>query len=316
MVCVEVKNFIQMLPNYRKIALSLIGVLALGIPPAAAINIGVSPYRIEQEINSKTRSQAIRVLNLSSKPVEVKAVVRSWVMSEDNELQEVPADERSLSQWIIFTPSKFTIPARGAQTVRFAIRPKVQPKIGEHRAVIFFEEIPKAEKASSTVQTIGKLGVVIYGYTGKITRVGVLNSVTVDTKPNKVTGVFDISNKGNAYVRLSGQYAIWPAAKYPGAEVTQPVANLGKAEAKLPENLLDVGSLPSSPVLPDNRRRILLPITKKLPPGNYVLDINGELSGVPIDQGIPFTVPKQTTTQQPHTRPNTTHNQKTPLSNR
>lgn len=291
MVCIQVKNLIQMLPKSRNIALGLIGVLALAMPPATALNIGVTPSRVELEINSnKTRSQSIRVLNPSSEPIEVKAVIRSWVMSEDNKLQEFSAGEQSLEQWIIFTPSKFTIPAGGAQTVRFAIRPKVQPKSGEHRAVIYFEEVPPGNDKSKGVRIVGRLGVVIYGYVGNIKRLGVLNSVTVDTKPKAVGAIFDISNQGNAYVRLTGQYAIWPAAQYPGAEATKPIANLGKPEAKVPANLLDAGLLPSSPVLPENRRQLRLPITKTLPPGNYVLDIKGDLSGVPIKKGIPFTV--------------------------
>ncbi|WP_341524938.1 fimbria/pilus periplasmic chaperone [Nostoc sp. UHCC 0302] len=292
-----------MLSKSRNIALGLMGVLALGMPPATALNIGVTPSRIEVEINSsKTRTQAIRVLNPSSEPIEVKAVVRSWVMNEDNKLQEVAPSEQSLEQWIVFTPARFKIPAGGAQTLRFAIRPKVQPRSGEHRAVIYFEEVPPNNTQSKGVRIIGRLGVVIYGYVGKVKRVGVINSVTVDTKLKDLSAVFDISNQGNGYVRLNGQYAIWPAAKYPGAEATKPLANLGKPEAKIPKFVLDTGSLPSSPVLPENRRQLRLPITKKLPPGNYVLDINGDLSGVQINKGIPFTIPA-VSNNQPQSNP-------------
>lgn len=281
-----------MFQKSKNIALSLIGVLALGMPPAQAINIGVSPSRVEMEINSsKTRSQSIRVLNLSSEPVVVRAIVRSWVMSEDSKLQVVAPSEQSLEQWIVYTPSQFTIPARGAQTIRFAIRPRVQPQPGEHRAVLYLEEVPPIDAPSKGVRVMGRLGVVIYGYVGDVKRVGVVNSVTVDTKPNAISAVFDISSQGNAYVRLNGQYAIWPAAKYPGSEATKPLANLGSPKTKIPDVLLDAGALPSSPVLPNNRRQLLLPITKTLPPGNYVLDIDGNLSGLPIKKGIPFTVP-------------------------
>lgn len=285
----------QMFYKSRNIALGLIGALALGMPSATALNVGISPSRIEMEINSKTRSQSIRVLNLSSEPVEIKVSVRSWVMNEDNKLQDVAPSEQSLDQWIVFTPSQFKIPAGGAQTIRFAVRPKIQPKQGEHRAVLYLEDVRAPNTTdkpkSKSVRVVARLGVVIYGYVGDVKRVGVVNSVTVDTKPKTPNAVFDISNQGNAYVRLKGQYAIWPAAKYPGAEATGFVANVGQPGAKIPENVLDAGSLPSAPVLPSNRRQIRLPITKKLPPGNYVLDINGDLSGVSINKGIPFTVP-------------------------
>jgi hypothetical protein len=285
------------------LALSLVGLLALGIPSAEALNIGVSPSRIELELNRNTRTQAIRVLNFSSKPVDIRAYVRTWKMSEDNKFVEVPPTAESLDQWVVFTPSQFTVPARSAQTLRFAIRPRVEPKPGEHRAVIYFEELPSADNQTNGVRSVGRMGVVIYGYVGDIKRVGVLNSITVDPQPNGVTANFDVSSQGNGYVRLDGQYAIWPAAEYPGAEATKPIPNVDKPGQKLPENLLGAGKLPLLPVLPDTRRRLQLPITQKLAPGKYILDINGELNGVKIEQGIPFVVPEATATTSNSTKP-------------
>ncbi|MEH1866653.1 MAG: fimbria/pilus periplasmic chaperone [Nostoc sp.] len=290
------------------LALSLIGAFALGISSATALNIGVSPNRIELEISRKTRTQAIRVLNLSSEPIELKAYVRTWKMNADNKLVEMPSTEESLDQWTVFTPSQFTVAPRSAQTIRFAIRPKVQPKPGEYRAVLYFEEIPSASQKTEGVRSVGRLGVVIYGYVGDIKRVGVLNSITVAPQSNGVTARFDISSQGNGYVRLKGQYAIWPAAKYPGATATKPIDDLEKPGKKLPQNLLAVGVLPLLPVLPNTRHNLELPIIQTLEPGKYVLDINGELNGVKIDQGIPFTVLRATTTASNPTRSSNSRN--------
>lgn len=293
---------VQMLQKTTSVALSLIGLFTLGIPSATAIEVGVSPPRLEVEINGKTRSQSINIKNFSSEPVEMKAHISTWAMSKDNELQEIESNEQSLDQWIVFTPSRFTIPARGSQTVRFSIRPKVKPAPGEHRAVLFLEEVTSVNENPQAINTIGRLGVVIYGYAGDIKRIGVLNSVNVNTKSNGVTAVFDVSSTGNAHVRMKGQYAIYRAANYPGASATKPL-NTNNSKAKLPDNVLDVGSLELPPVLPSNRRQLLLSISKKLPPGNYVLDLNGELSGTPIDKAIPFTVPAATGNAQPTTKP-------------
>jgi hypothetical protein len=292
MVCVKVKNLYPKFTRFSNVALGLIGILALGIPPATAINVGVTPPRIELKLDGgKTRSQSIRVFNPASEPIEIKAYVRSWTMSEDNRLQDIDSSEQSLDKWIVFTPSRFTIPARGSQTFRFSVRPKVQPQPGESRAVVYFEEILPVDPNVKGIRITGRIGVVIYGYVGDIKRVGVVNSVTVDTKPKTPQAIFDISSQGNGYVRLAGQYSIWNADKYPGAEATKSIANLGKPDAKLPAAVVEAGLLPDAPVLPNNRRQIKLPINKTLPPGNYVLDINGKLSGTPIDQGIPFTIP-------------------------
>ncbi|PLZ99746.1 P pilus assembly protein, chaperone PapD [Fischerella thermalis CCMEE 5268] len=310
-----------MLRKVTTLALTAIGALTLGIPAAiAALDIGVSPSRVEVQINRKTRTQSIRVLNLSSKPLELKAYTRTWNMNEDGKLEDIASTEESLDRWIIFTPSQFTIPPKSSQTIRFAIRPRVQLKPGEHRAVLYLEEVrPSNEEQTKAIRTIGRFGVVIYGYVGDITRVGVLNSITVDTKPKVPTAVFDVSSTGSGYVRLKGQYAVWSAAKYPGAKATQGINDLGKPGKKLPENIIYAGMLPISPVLPGTRRRLLLPIVKNLPPGNYVLDLNGELNGIKIDQGIPFTVTKQTNTQKPQSRNRSTtspSNQNIPLRNR
>ncbi len=166
--------------------------------------------------------------------------------------------------------------------------------------MLYIEEIPPQRRDNSkTVTTVGRLGVAIYAYAGEIKKVGVLNSVNVDSELNGVKAIFDVSNKGNARVEMKGQYAIWQASKYPGAKETQPLKKKGNEPVKLPENMLHAGRLNSAPVLADTRRQLVLPIKKKLPPGNYVLDINGELGGVPIDKGIPFTVRANASTPKP-----------------
>ncbi|QSJ17193.1 molecular chaperone [Nostoc sp. UHCC 0702] len=276
--------------------LAAISAIALSCNPASAISIAVSPPRFELKLDqAKASTQVFRVTNMGSKPATFKIYVQGWQLDEKNEIQAVQPTEQSLDQWIVVNPLQFTIPPRQSQTVRFSIRPRVKPQVGEHRALIFVEEIAsqndtEQKKDSVDVKVVGRFGVAVYGYAGDVKRVGVLNSVAVDTKLNPVKAKFDISSQGNAYVRLKGQYTIWNAAKYPGANVTKQIPELEKPQAKLPDGLLAAGTLPSTPVLPDTRRQILLSIAKKLPPGKYVLDLNGELNGTPVDQGIAFTV--------------------------
>lgn len=286
----------------RKVSSLILSAISLlsAIPSANAIEIGVSPPRFEVDMNARNnRSNTITISNLSDKPAEIKAYVRNWKMNEQNQVQDIPSSENSLDQWIIFTPSRFTIPPGKTQTVRFAVRPKVKPAPGEYRAVIYLQEAaPASSPDADSINTVGRVGVVIYGYAGEIKRVGTVNSVTVDTKPNRVQAVFDVSNQGNAHVRIGGQFAIWPAAKYPGAKTTQPLAGVGNPNTKLPTDVVKAGLIDLVPVLPgDKHQKIVLPLIEKLPPGNYVLDINANLSGAPIDKGIPFTVPAANSSQ-------------------
>jgi P pilus assembly chaperone PapD len=300
-LCVS-KLSLQMFRKTTGIVLSLIGAIAWGMPSVNALDIGVSPPRFEVEINNKkNRSQSINIVNLSTEAVEMRAYVRSWTIDQNNEMQLVASSEQSLDQWIVFTPSRFRIPGRSSQTLRFAIRPRVQPTSGEHRAVLYIEEVPRNNAKSLGVTTVGRFGVIIYGYAGEVKRVGTLNSINVQTTPDKVKAVFDISSTGNAHVRIKGQYAIWRAANYPGAKATRPILNISGSSLKLPANVITAGELALNPVLAKTRRQLILSIPKKLPPGNYVLDLNGELSGVAIDKGIPFTVPAAATNPRPVT---------------
>lgn len=295
----------------KAIAFSLIGLIAWEIPSVTAIEVSISPPRMELDINSrKGRSNTIKVTNFADKPVQMRAYVKNWTLNEKNKLKEIPSTETSLDQWILFTPSKFTIPAKGTQTLRFAIRPKTQPKSGEHRAVIFFEEIPSSAD-SNAVGTKAAIGVVVYAYAGEIKRVGSVNSVSVDTKPNGINAVFDVSNQGNAHVRMRGQYAIWNAAKYPGAKATSVIKDVEDLNKKIRANIVRVGNINLPPVLPNTSRKLLQNLTKetgKLPPGNYVLDINADLSGTRIDKGIPFTVKATANSPKPTKSPVTSLN--------
>ncbi|WP_253274465.1 molecular chaperone [Nostoc sp. PCC 7107] len=267
--------------------------LALNCHHALAIAIGVSPPRFELKIDEKKpKTQVFRVVNIDNQPATFRIYIQGWTIDEKNEIQPVKSTEQSLDNWITVNPVTFTLPPGKTQTVRFSIRPRVKPQAGEHRALIFVEEVNSTpeKKANSGVRVLGRFGVAVYAYVGSLKKVGVLNSISVDSKANNLKAAFDISSQGNAYVRMNGQYAIWAANKYPGASATKPIANLQDQKNKKPDGVLDAGMLPSTPVLPGTRRQLILNISQKLPPGQYVLDVNGNLNGGAIDKGIPFTV--------------------------
>lgn len=256
-------------------------------PSEPPISIGVSPPRFEIEIGPVPVTKAARVFNFGSKPLEIQASVHGWDLDEANQVRLVEPTEQSLDQWIVINPLRFTVKPGESQTVRFSVRPKVQPAPGEHRAIIYFEQPPSKE---GSIAVIGRIGVAVYGYVGPVERVGELNGVTVDASAAAPHAGLDISSSGTAHVRLGGQWAIWPAASYPGAATTQSFPELGEREIVLPERIIDVGFLPGLPVLPGSRRTLPLHLPRGLPPGEYVLDINGNLSGRPLDLAVPFTV--------------------------
>jgi len=271
-------------------ALSLVSLIALS--PIMTISahagvFGVSPMLFEIELSDRPPTQALQVFNFSNEAMEFKVSVATWDLDENSRVLILEPTEQSLDQWILINPLQLKIAPKGKATVRFSVRPRIVPTPGEHRAMIYLTEIGSHDFGNIQVQ--GQFGVAVYGYVGAVRRKGQLHGVTVDTQTNPVTAQFDISSLGTAHIRLKSQFAIWSAAAFPGVEKTESIPGLGKADTVYPEGVLEVGELPTTPILPGTRRTLTLKTGRELPPGDYMLDINGELNGEILNMAIPFT---------------------------
>lgn len=120
----------------------------------------------------------------------------------------------------------------------------------------------------------------------EVTRIGRLHGI----EPLGSTIRLDVSSKGTARVHLEGQYAIWPANTFPGAESTEPFEGIGETGFEPPDAVLEAGLLPAEPVMPGDRRRVPLELRQALPPGDWVLDLNGRLGRVSLNVAVPFTI--------------------------
>jgi len=256
------------------------------VPPA---QIAVSPSRFELSIGSQATTESLSLFNYGDDPVEIRVSVANWDLDENNSVRILRPTEQSLDQWLVINPLRFSIPPNKSQTVRFSIRPRVRPEPGEHRAMIYFDQV-LPEESPRALQIRFRVGVAVYGHAGEVTRIGKLNSIQV-SPANPVQVRFDISNVGSSNVRIVGEFAVWRADRYPGFERTKAIAAPRIDEDSLPDGVLVAGRIPSRPVLPGTRRELTLQISQRLPPGGYVLDLNGEMHGVAIDRGIPFTIP-------------------------
>ncbi len=257
--------------------------------------VGVSPPLFEISLSPQGADDSFRVINTGNRPAEFELSVINWTLDEDMNIQEVEPSPETISQAILFNPTTFTVPPGQDQVVRFSIRPRTQLEPGEYRALIYVNQLPAPleeldeEELAAQVQVVGRLGVTIYAYVGDVTRVGVLNDVRVETNAPQPTALFNIDSQGTAHVRLSGQYGLWKADAYPGAPATAPLDDVEQTET-FPAGLISAGKLPNRPpVLPGLQRDVPLRLGEDLPPGDYILDLNGELTGTPIDEGIPFT---------------------------
>jgi len=257
-------------------------------PPAM---VAVSPGKFEIEIGNRPTVQSVRLFNLGDREVEVQATVANWILGDDSTVVVVEPTEQSLDQWIVINPLRFTIPARSSQTVRFAVRPRVEPDEGEHRAMLYFEEVLPAERNPGEVYVNFKVGVAVYGNAGEVRREPELHGVEVVSDNRVFAARFDLSSHGNAHVRLGGQYVVWPAAAFPGPSAVLPIANVGEPDTELPAGVVAAGTLPNVPVLAGTRREIPLVVAHTLPAGEYVFATLGAISGQEFQEVVRFTVP-------------------------
>jgi len=259
-------------------------------PPAV---VAVSPGKFEIEIGNRPSVQSLRLFNLGDHEIEIQATVANWTLTEDSTVRVVEPTEQSLDQWIVINPLRFKIAPRSSQTVRFAVRPRVAPEDGEHRAMLYFEEILPEDRNPGEVYVNFKVGVAVYGNAGEIRREPELHGIEVVSDHRVFAARFDLSSHGNAHVRLGGQYAIWPVTAFPGISAVIPIAQVGQAETELPAGVLAAGVLPSVPVLAGTRREIPLVVQHTLPAGEYVFATLGEISGQEFRETVRFVVPAQ-----------------------
>ncbi len=257
----------------------------LGMVVAIHAQIGVSPPKFELPIGKVPTTESLRVFNYGDRKVEVSVTVHNWDLDEKNEVRILPPTEQSLDQWMVINPLRFSIEPSRSQTIRFSIRPRVEPQPGEHRAIIYLEEQRPPDENKTAFQVLFRLGIAVYGHVGEVTRTGMLHHVAIED------GLvwFDISSQGTANARFDGQYAVWSRDLYPGYSMTEMIADEGNPDA-VPPGMLEVGSLPTTPILPGTRRRISMGLPEDLPDGSYMLDLNTALGTAVIDTGIPFSI--------------------------
>lgn len=254
------------------------------------VQFAVSPSRFELEMGTQPTMHSLRLMNMGSSPAEVQVSVVPWRLDEQNQVELVEPSEQSLDQWIVFNPSRFTVVGNSSQTVRFSIRPRVRPEPGEHRAMIYLEQVLPQSNAK-TIRVNFKVGVAVYAYFGDIDRAGSVNGVEARASDQHIVARVDIESLGNAHVRMNGDYYIWPVTTFPGENQILQASQENRVAERI-GSVVGSGKLPTLPVLPGTRRNIPVTANHNLEPGEYVLALIGELSGRSFSKATAFRVPE------------------------
>lgn len=266
------------------------------IGQVAWAQIGISPQYYDIALEGGQKSHSFRLFNLGDADVEIQVSVANWAMDDANRAQLAPSSPQSLDQWMIINPLRFTIPAGQSQAVRFAIRPALVLEEGEHRAMVYFDEVLPPDSAPEQVNLRSRfrLGAAVYGQMGEVTRTAEFGGV--ELKQNNA--LIRLTNTGNANTRMKGHWSLWTADQFPGLDDEQAIHT--QLKQAMPAGMLAAGVLPTTPVLPGDSRQIVLPLTN-LDIGQVttpaILVLKGALGEGYLHEAIPVIIPGQTAAQ-------------------
>lgn len=235
--------------------------------------LALSPSRVEFTADENRGTKSVTVLNLGSEPMDVEVSVQNWDFDEDNNYRALPPSPQSLDQWLIINPVRLTIPAKGQQTVRMAIRPKTKPEAGEHRAMIFFTQQQKEQ--SKGVNVLFNIGVPVYAFFGDIEKNATLHSMSYLADKQELS--FELSNEGNVYVRPSGAFMI---AGDTGLSDEELLATLNAKDGSAHADALAHGKFAAKPVFAGERRTLNAILdAKQTLPDTYRLVVKADIAG-------------------------------------
>lgn len=256
---------------------------------AWAGGIAVSPPRFDILLTGTTATETLKVVNLGDAPLTLKISVVHFGLDEENRLQLLPPSPQSADQWLVITPLEFTIEPGKSQSVRFAVKPRVQPEAGEHRAMIFLQEQPPKEKPFATLN-LAEVGVGVYVNVPPVERKAAVHCVDFRWLANSLWAALDVESLGNAHVRPQAYYVVWPLASFPGKPGSAPVQETPGGPVKAPEGSVLAGLVPDIPILPGTRRTLRFSLGT-VPPGEYVVELVGAVEQEEVSWAVPLTVP-------------------------
>jgi P pilus assembly chaperone PapD len=253
--------------------------------------MGISPDRYEVSFDERGgETQSLMVQNFGDKPITVKLSVNHWDLDENGRIRVIAPHESSLDQWIVINPLTVTIPPNSPQTIRWAIMPRLQPKQGEYRAIVFIEEDlpPREESEGTQVRMKMRYGLPIYGHVGERIQSAEFNGIDVDRDNNRL--FLDLTNTGNSHGRMSGNYGIWRVSEFPGTQQALSMLRAAAVRDVEPDGFV-IASLPGAVILPEGRRAIPLDVVLE-EAGEYILQLNGEFAGLEIIEAINLVQPE------------------------
>jgi fimbrial chaperone protein len=139
--------------RYAAIASVLASAAAFGLPPASAGSFNISPLRME--LSQQATTAALTVRNEDTAPVIVQAEAFAWSQGSGGDQLEATRD-------LLVSPVVFTLPPKGSQLVRVALRRPADPRRELSYRLTLLEVPPQASPDFTGLTVALKLSLPVF----------------------------------------------------------------------------------------------------------------------------------------------------------
>lgn len=250
-------------------------------PAAQAVEFAVAPGRVFVDFTSGRGQGRLEVSNRSGSDMSLTIGVADFALNAENRVVRTPTTVASFSNWLVVNPAALEVPSGQTRTVRFAVRPLGEPRTGEYKALVTFDQANAGRIENGAVSFGVSLGVPIYATYGDVERAGVLNGVSAAGGAL----VFDVSSTGTAHARLAGFWAAFGGG-YPGDARVREAMGADDPQAALSAlGARAFGRLPNTAVFPGERRRLS---AGEGVGGSGTVFVYGALGDAPLERSLRY----------------------------
>jgi hypothetical protein len=251
--------------------------LTLALSALAQSTLGVEPPVLLKEAKpGETLTQTLRIHNVGTRPVRVRASLGDWTYDPMGKIQFLPVGtlKESASPWATFAPAEFLLEAKASRPLTYTLTVPKEAAPGTHWGVLFLEsEDPNPPPGVPLATFRVRMAHVFYVNIPPLTSSGRITGI-VPSAPQKPQDPFRFAlqyqNTGNTAQKLSGRFEVRDTS---GRKV---------AEVLIEEEV----------VLPGQVRILPIALVGPLPVGNYtalaILNYGDPSKDVAAD--LPFTL--------------------------
>ncbi len=237
------------------------------IPPP---QIAVSPSRFDITYGKKMKTYALTLINYADHKIKAHISLSNWTLDNDK-IKELSPTPQSLDQWMLITPLNVSIAPKETQTIRFAIRPRSKPTPGEHRAMIWIDQVQDSQFENEGVQAKFRFGVAVYLSVPPVSAKGELQRISVTNTTNNIAVALKFSNSGNVHDRFNGTLSFWKANSTLSSQQKNDILTQDLKNTQLVTKM----AVPSNPLLPKLQQTTKVFLKKPKIKGPYILYLHG-----------------------------------------